>query len=170
MNMTPNAELTRAYPHLVPYERPDHFADFGDIDRAEYVLIPKIGVHRDSDNLARSNFRTALKRLGGESETVLVIRDSHWAVGWVETIYIHGSDHTALAIAEDLAESIEDYPVLCESDWSELETETAENYWARMSVSERMAWCKESNVSIFAARRDYVPDDETGDLMRRLAE
>lgn len=33
-----------------------------------------------------------LRELGGESETVRVVRESHWAVGWVEWIAIHESD------------------------------------------------------------------------------
>ena len=42
--------------------------------------------NRDSDRLTRSNFECILKELGGESETVCVIRYGHWACGWVEYI------------------------------------------------------------------------------------
>ena len=41
-----------------------------------------------------------LEALRGESETVIVVRESHWAVGWVEWIKIHELDTTALAIAD----------------------------------------------------------------------
>ena len=158
------------YENLIRYTKPDHFADFGDIDRTEYFLIPKLGRHRDSDTLTRSNFRSALRKLGGESETVLVIRDNHWAVGWVENVYIHQSDDRALAIADGIAAGLDAYPVVSEDDWSELEYETAADYWSRMSVSERIEWCRESDVSIFAARRAEIPDDPRGDLISRLAE
>jgi hypothetical protein len=87
------------------------------------------GRHRDSDDLTDSNFYSALKALGGESETVLLIEESHWAVGYVQWIAIHESDEKALAIADDLQAQIEDYLVLDASDWSERENETAEHIW-----------------------------------------
>jgi len=43
-----------------------------------YVVLSQ---HRDSDNLDKSNFASAVKMLGGESDTVLIVRASHWAVG-----------------------------------------------------------------------------------------
>jgi hypothetical protein len=108
--------------------------------------------------------------LGGESETVLVIRDSHFAVGWVESIYVHQSDIAALATADRLLAKLDDYPVVHEDDWSELEYETAAEYWASMRVKERIEWCKRYDVSIFAARHDWVPDDPQGGLISALAE
>jgi hypothetical protein len=66
------------------------------------------GHHRDSDVLSESNFYSLLRRLGGESETVLVIRESHWAVGWVEWIGIHPSDETAVRLATECLEQLED--------------------------------------------------------------
>jgi len=88
-----------------------------------------VGQTRDSDALARSNFRCMLRALGGESETVLVIRESHWAVGWVEWIAIHESDSKALQTADEIAAALEDYPVVDESDWSDLEMEDADDVW-----------------------------------------
>ena len=79
------------------------------------------GQTRDSDVLARSNFRVALKALGGESETVIVVREGHWACGWIEWIAIHESDKKSLEIANEIYCSIQDYAVLDDSDFSELE-------------------------------------------------
>lgn len=87
------------------------------------------GQHRDSDALARSNFRVLLKRLGGESETVTVVREGHWAVGWVEWIAIHQDDGAALQVADECAADLADYPILDESDYSELEQEDADEAW-----------------------------------------
>ncbi|WMT71325.1 hypothetical protein [Bradyrhizobium sp. Ash2021] len=61
-----------------------------------------VGQSRDSVALERSNFTSMLRDLGGESETVIVVRESHWLVGWVEWIAIHESDDKALAIADDI--------------------------------------------------------------------
>jgi Txe/YoeB family toxin of Txe-Axe toxin-antitoxin module len=154
--------------HLARYERPSSFADFADFDRTDYYVA--YGQHRDSDTLARSNFRSMLRALGGESETVLVIRDSHWAVGYVENIYIHESDADRLAIADRILDRLDGYPVVDESDWSELQYEEACEYWSRITIQERIDYCVKHDVSIFAARRDYVPDDPAGELLSDLAD
>ncbi|MER9178916.1 hypothetical protein [Mesorhizobium sp. M0767] len=88
------------------------------------------GQHRDSDALTRSNFTCMLKALGGESETVIVVHEGHWAVGWVEWIAIHQDDEKALRIADEIAGGLEDYPVVNEDHWSEVETEEAHQVWA----------------------------------------
>lgn len=143
---------------LQRYTRPPNFADFGDINRNEYFVA--YGQHRDSDTLTRSNFRSILSSLGGESDTVLIIRDSHWAVGWVEAIYIHESDQAKLTIADDILTALEDYPIVNATDFSDLEWDAACKYWESMSVSDRVSWLQryEFNVSIFAARRSELPE------------
>jgi hypothetical protein len=66
-----------------------------------------VGQSRDSDCLEVSNFVTTLKLLGGESDVVTVVRESHWAVGWVEWIAIHQDDDKALQIADDIQDKRE---------------------------------------------------------------
>lgn len=103
-----------------------------------------VGQSRDSDALERSNFSCMLKALGGESETVLVIRESHWAVGWVEWIAIHETDAKALEIADDIAAALADYPVVDEMHWSELEYEEAQEVWRSCySDSDRLAYIRD---------------------------
>ena len=55
-----------------------------------------VGQSRDSSALERSNFVCMLKALGGESDTVIMVREGHWAVGWIEWIAIHETDARAL--------------------------------------------------------------------------
>ena len=82
------------------------------------------GQSRDSEELAESNFRVALRELGGESETVIVVNASHWAVGWVEWIAIHESDLKSIVKANMLKAYVEDiYALLDEDDFSDLESE-----------------------------------------------
>lgn len=88
-----------------------------------------VGQSRDSDDLEQSNFAVMLHELGGESETVIVVRESHWAVRWVEWIAIHATDEKALAEANRQMERLENYPVLDENDWSEREQESASQIW-----------------------------------------
>ena len=88
--------------------------------------------NRDSDCLERSNFRSALKAIGGESEIeggVQVVREGHWAVGWIEWIAIPPGPSVALSKAIEIGESLEQYPVVDEEDFSELENADADEVW-----------------------------------------
>ena len=135
--------------HLTRWTLPDSYAG---PEWPEWFSI--YGQHSDSDSLTRSNFACILKELGGESETVRVIRERHWAVGWIEWIGVHERDSKALEIADGISKDLEGYPVVNEDHWSQLESDEAFDYWQRMSVRERVEWCRDADVSIFAARRD----------------
>lgn len=87
------------------------------------------GRHRDSDILTESNFYATLRAVGGESETVQIVRESHWAVGWIEWLAIHESDAAALRAADRCAESLEDYPILDDDDFSRREDEACAEVW-----------------------------------------
>jgi hypothetical protein len=102
----------------------------------EYFVF--LGQHRDSDSLTRSNFICGLKALGGESETIRVVRESHWAVGWVEWIAIHESDQAALTKANEIKDQINDYPVVDEDHWSALEDDEAAEFWNSLSPRDRV--------------------------------
>lgn len=88
-----------------------------------------VGRSRDSDCLEESNFHSMLRILGGESDTVKVVRESHWAVGWVEWIAIHQSDEKSLAAADACRQGLDDYPILDESDFSEREEAECDAVW-----------------------------------------
>lgn len=135
------------------WERPEHY--MGETFYDYYVVL---GQHRDSDSLDRSNFETALKMLGGEGEHVIVARATHWAVGWVETIMIHrDASEEILLIGEEIQESLEDYPVLDEDHWSQLEYDEVYEYWDRAPLWERVRLCSDAGISIFATRHDDAP-------------
>lgn len=117
---------------------------------------------RDSHPLDESNFICALNRLGGESDTVQVIRQRHWACGWLEFIAIHHTDTRSLKIADEIAGQLKVYPVLDEFHFSELELDIAENTWRGFSIADRVELCKKADISIFAARRDCIPFEDNG--------
>jgi hypothetical protein len=126
--------------HLKLWSMPDSY--FGEVWPAHYGS--GCGQSRDSDSLERSNFACMLEALGGESETVLVVRESHWAVGWVEWIAIHQDNETALQIADGVQAKLADYPVINEDHWSELENEDAQQVWAECySPSERIKYIRD---------------------------
>ena len=153
----------REYKFLKKWERPDNYAG---ADWPDWFVF--LGQHRESDALTRSNFECGLARLGGESETVRVIRERHWAVGWVEWIGVHKSAADKLDAAETMLEQIDAYPVLDEDDFSELEWKEAEQFWASLSIRERVDLCRDARVSIFAARRGYIPHDDSGFIFESL--
>jgi hypothetical protein len=125
--------------HLKLWSMPSHY--FGETWPGYYSS--SVGQSRDSDALERSNFRMMLAALGGESETVQVVRESHWAVGWIEWIAIHQDDSAALQIADDIAARLKDYLVIDESNWSETEQQDANETWKNCyDPQERIAYIR----------------------------
>jgi hypothetical protein len=106
------------------WERPDHYAG-----ENWYDYFTGLGQNRDSDVLTRCNFIESLERLGGESDTVIVVRERHWAVGWVEWIAIHKSDTQAVEIQKEIENDLELYPVLNDDSYSEMEGKEADEVW-----------------------------------------
>lgn len=132
--------------------------------RQHWLVVP-VTQHRDSDTLAQSNFATALALLGGESEFVEVHRFGHWGHGWFELVLVHPSLHE---VVQEIEDSLEQYSVLDESDWSEREWEVANYAWDHMAIKDRIDVCKRFDVSIFAARHDSIPEQvELGYLTDR---
>lgn len=92
--------------------------------------------HRDSGLLDQSNatvIRKALTPFADAEDTDVVFEShSHWAVGHIDgfslRVYRNGQITEAFRTYHRLAESIAEYPILDESDYSERETEaTFEN-------------------------------------------
>lgn len=126
-------------------------------DQGEWFVVPLIQT-RDSGCLERSNFRVALEILGGESDTVEVHRFGHWGPGWYEIIIVDCFDRNKVLKIEEIECSLDNYPVLSDDDYSQLEYETAYEYWEHMSIRERIEWCHRYNVSFLKARHDEIPD------------
>jgi len=137
-----------------------------------YAIISQ---NRDSGCLERSNYRTVLERLRKYNselqaenidsrnaeydsvgdDTVTDTRQGHWAVGWVEVIFVHSSNAAAVTIAQDILDALEDYPVVDDEDFSNLEYEEMSKYWSHCGMRQRIQECSDAGVSIFAARREY---------------
>lgn len=122
--------------NLTPYERPK---DYMGPDYYDYY--PVAGQHRDSEPIERSNY-IQFKRIlsefdkkypdwrgtdydGDPTEAFWVdVRDSHWAVGWVETIYLHkDAPVEVLREIDELVGALQDYCVINDEHLSELEYE-----------------------------------------------
>lgn len=126
-------------PKLLPrWTRPKNW--FGTEWPAYYVFL---GRTRDSDAMERSNFICALIELRGETDTVKIVRERHFLCGWIEWIAIHESDSKALETADKALEALEDYPVLNDEHFSDLEHEEASETWEGCySDSERVEYIR----------------------------
>ena len=90
-----------------------------------YVLLYHT---RDSGLVEESNFWSALKALNGESDTVKVVRFSHWLCGWVEMILIHESDKESIDKGNEIEKALESCPILDEDDFYERESEKRDEW------------------------------------------
>lgn len=151
--------------NLNEWTMPDSY--FGATWEGYYVFL---GQNRDSDCVERSNFRAALKAIGGESEHeggVQVVREGHWACGWIEWIAIPFGPSKALVAACEIMEGLEAYPVVDEDDWSELETEDADEVWrVCYDWQERVDYIRENESEFdfrnFASMLSCVRGDHFG--------
>lgn len=160
--------------YLNRWKRPDNY--IGESWDGWYAFM---GQSRDSDALERSNFDCALAALRAlpewnmpddETPSRIIVHESHWAFGWVEWIAIHETDAVALSAANDIAARLENYPVVDEDHYSELEYNEACEWWARMTVADRLDAIRRSHsaASAFSCRRAEIPADDDGSLLEYL--
>lgn len=168
--------MSRAMPHAATLQtyaqfRPTGYdpRGLGLPDRQSWLVGP-CSQTRDSGTLERSNFRSLvreLRALDPDGATWEVHRFGHWGPGWFEIILAEPESQAAVILGEtDCA--LADYPVLCEEDWSALQWEEACEYWQRASVRTRVELLQATQLSIFAARRDELPEDPDGRLWEEL--
>jgi hypothetical protein len=125
--------------HLKLWTMPDNYA--GEVWPNTYSS--GFGQSRDSDVLERANFEEAWSRISEVAENAQVVRENHWAVGWVEWIAINADDDKALRVADALRARYEQYPILNEDQFSEVERQEADRTWAYCySVSERIDYIR----------------------------
>ncbi len=125
-------------------------------DHGDWLIVATR--HRDSDSLTRSNYRVLAARLASTSATTE--ESSHWAVGWIERLIIAPGDRAALRVALAAHKAMDDYPVLDESDWSELEDS---EFWefARGELGDRNGW--EDAVADAMAQSNSGPGDDSAE-------
>ena len=106
------------------------------------------GRSRDSELIEESNWHAILEALGGESDTVAIERENHWACGWVEHLLIDPADTARVQLANELRERIENYPILDEEDYSRREDESCNQIWTECyRPSERVEYFREHSYT-----------------------
>lgn len=157
------------------WKHPDSYGGFS--PDGDFVVLSQ---HRDSELLDRVNWEVACESLkaqaydsgSGGFETRPVVyhwRAGHWAVGWIEYLMVRADapDDMQEKAGEILC-AIAEYPILDESRYSEREWNAVQEYWASCSVRDRVDYLRDADLSIFAARRDYTPEDPSGLLFETL--
>lgn len=110
------------------WEGPEDGSDKGDWA----VTISK---HRDSDALQVSNYNVISRDMISRFEDDVEEHSfSHWAVGWVEHLFVRihdeGGEFTPAFVAiMEWEERLEEYPIADEDDYSETEMEMGEGEW-----------------------------------------
>lgn len=124
-----------------PWDSAKNYA--GEIPDQEWLCL--MSRNRDSDLLVESNWECALKMLGGESDTVQITRTGHWACGWIEWLSVlEGSP--SQVIAEKIEHDIDQYPILNEDHFSDLESNEANRIWSECySWEDRIAWVRQND-------------------------
>jgi hypothetical protein len=119
-----------------------------------------LGRHRGSEALEEANFQALLQALGGESETVAIERESHWAVGWVEFILINPADVKRVDLAEEIKAGLEDYPVVDDETLSQVEQDRFWS-WAKSELGRFEGW--ESVVDELDRHGNYFIGDDSSE-------
>jgi hypothetical protein len=150
------------YQHIKPWTIPRNYC--GEVWPAYYSA--GVGQSRDSDALERANFDAMLAALGGETETVQVVRESHWAVGWVEWIAIHQDDTTACQTADMILGKLNDYPIIDEDRFSQYEDDDCSAVWTGCyGPTERAAYLRQHVRKVYP-----FPDMTAYQMLRRAVQ
>jgi hypothetical protein len=133
-------------------------------DQSDWYVSPCIQT-RDSGPLDQSNFETALEILGGESSYVEVHRFGHWGPGWFEIIIVKPTAKKTVQKLQSIYDSLADYPLLDEMDYSKREWEEKTRIWNDCyNLGERIELCQKHGESIFAARHETIPGNVWEDI------
>lgn len=145
---------------LIKWTRPDNYIG---CDFTGYLIAAQ--VNRDSSLMEQHNFEVMAEQLlqfesGEEEANVFITRQSHFLCGWIDFLMIHEDNIPAIAVAEQLHEQLENYPVLEEDRYCEKEWEEACEYWEGMSLSWRIHYTQKYNLSPFSVRRTLRDQDD----------
>jgi hypothetical protein len=130
------------------------------VARGAAWLVAPVGLNRDSKALERSNWAVVTADIHSvpcSHADTEIHRFGHWACGWFEIMLIRPGTPAA-DCAEAWENALSDYPVASDEHYSELESREVYECWSRMSLKDRVYECQRARVSVFAARRDEVPE------------
>ena len=157
------------------WQRFDSFVWFRDrdLEDADHWAIVYTH-HRDSGLLDQSNASVIAKAMApfteGDEPTVVMESHSHWAVGHVDGFSVRvfdgdGEITEAFRKYHELAEAMDDYPILDEQDYGERELE------ATLENIEDAAWRLKSEFALpeswVRAVYDWLSENRSGEVENR---
>jgi hypothetical protein len=116
----------------------DSASNYGGEDMSEFY-VASCSVNRDTQCvLTLCNWKLMCDKLDEfvKHEESGITRFGHWANGWYELYLIHESDTDALVKAQEIADDLEQYPVLDEDKYSEMEYQAQCEEWERYYCDE----------------------------------
>lgn len=104
-------------------------------DKQDWLVSP-VTINRDSNCLAKANWQSVLDALRAcpvaDDDLISVDYETHsfnhWACGWFEILIIRPGS-PAERILKDIEEQLENYPILNEEAFLNLENEEADSTW-----------------------------------------
>ena len=166
------------------WTRPSDYSGHNPV--GEYVIATRT---RDSSILEDVNYSRILEDLEGinqqsgypyhrkiedaatvfEAFDVYDFRARHWACGWVEYLMVkpEAPDDVLIASAE-IVSALADYPIYDEDAYSKKQWEAVTEHWTHMGTDERVQYCQDVWVSVFAARHDDVPEAVGNQLLQEI--
>jgi hypothetical protein len=130
-----------------------------DADISDWFVVP-VSIDRDTPKhtIEAVNFdviKGALEKANPDGEDWEIHRFNHWGPGWFEIIVVRPDTESA-RIAQEMADVIEDYPVLDDEELSMREWDACHKAWEQMSLRERIHFLhrRAPDISFFAARSD----------------
>jgi len=153
---------------LKKWKLPSYY--FGEHWDGWYVFMT---THRDVDLLDESNWECIKQDIGEnpsaaqEEKGLLIVEESHWAVGWVQWMGIHETDTELLMRADDIKAALADYPVYNEEDYSRRQWESQMRmieeefrYFSNRFIDDAEPTEEESDFIVYRLCQDQ-PDDES---------
>lgn len=151
------------------WEHPESYAGFNPV--GDYVVYTR---NRDSTILENCNYELIfdeLKKLctddwpenpdieSGKENYVYDFRAGHWAIGWVEYLLVRqDAPDNIKQLAGEIVCALSYYPIYDDEYYSYRRDEEITEYWDKIGLREKIDWCKESDISIFSARSDDIPE------------
>ena len=136
------------------WEQPKNY--FGE-NPVDYFVV--YAQHRDSGLIQRANYEVFKNFLNMKAKAYMhEFSASHWAVGYVDHLLIHkDTPEEILQEIDEMLQSIDEYAILDENVFAEMESFEAQEFWESLLLDEKIEVCKRAGISIFTARQDLCP-------------